>query len=153
MAYKVNFKQVELTGFESSPFAERLAGLRAHEARYFRNNYRVDFVTMAVDENPEIINRIKAILSGQGLDLPYQALEVSDFVVNNIRWSYVFYDNGLVISIEYSINPAGKREIGVKMVEDAGTPVEFEDRCKFVRQRSNLAGIIRESYFPLKGNF
>ncbi|KRN98438.1 hypothetical protein [Companilactobacillus kimchiensis] len=153
MSYKVNFKQVELTGFEGSPFAEGLAGIRAHEARYFRNNYQTEFVTMAVDENPEIFNRIKAILLGQGLDLPYKALEVSDFVVNNMRWSYIFYDNGLVISIEYSINPAGKREIGVKLVEGAETPVEFVDRCSFVRQRSSLAGIIRESYFPLKGNF
>lgn len=153
MAYKVNFKQVEVNGFESSAFAQRLAGIRAHEARYFRNNYHVEFVTMAVDENPEIFNRIKAILIGQGLDLPYKAIEVSDFGVNNIRWSYVFYDNGLVISIQYSMNPEGKREIGLKLVEDAETPEELADRFKFVRIRSSLAGIIRECYFPLQGNF
>lgn len=151
--YKVDFKKVDTIGFESSPMAAKLAGMRAHEARYFRNNYQTEFVTMAVDENPEIINRIKAILAGQDLDLPYTALEVSDFVVNNIRWSYVFYDNGLVISIEYSLNPAGKREIGLKLVEDAQTPEEFNGRFQFVRIRSSLAGIIRECYFPLQGNY
>ena len=35
MAYKVNFKEVETVGLESSPVAEALAGLRANETRYF----------------------------------------------------------------------------------------------------------------------
>ena len=37
MANKVDFKNVSVTGLESSPVAEALAGLRAHEARYFMN--------------------------------------------------------------------------------------------------------------------
>lgn len=35
MAYKVNFKDVETVGLETSPVADSLAGLRANEARYF----------------------------------------------------------------------------------------------------------------------
>lgn len=33
MAYKVNFKDVETVGLETSPVADSLAGLRANEAR------------------------------------------------------------------------------------------------------------------------
>ena len=35
MAYEVDFKNVVTDGLESSPVAEKLAGLRANEARYF----------------------------------------------------------------------------------------------------------------------
>ncbi|MEI7479218.1 MAG: phage tail protein, partial [Actinomycetes bacterium] len=39
MAYIVDFENVSTTGLESSPVAEALAGLRANEARYFKNKY------------------------------------------------------------------------------------------------------------------
>jgi len=38
--YKVNFEKIETTGLESSPVAEKLAALRANEARYFWNKYQ-----------------------------------------------------------------------------------------------------------------
>src|SRR4051812_20717206 len=37
MPYAVDFETVSTVGLESSPVAEALAGLRANEARYFRN--------------------------------------------------------------------------------------------------------------------
>ncbi|WYJ82081.1 hypothetical protein IGL98_001422 [Enterococcus sp. DIV0840] len=37
MSYKVDFKNVSTVGFETSPVAETLAGLRANEARYYWN--------------------------------------------------------------------------------------------------------------------
>lgn len=40
MAYEVDFKNVVTDGLESSPVAEKLAGLRANEARYFWNKYK-----------------------------------------------------------------------------------------------------------------
>ena len=39
MAYTVDFNTVSTVGLESSPVAAALAGLRAHEARYFKNKY------------------------------------------------------------------------------------------------------------------
>ena len=39
MSYEVDFKTVSTVGLESSPVAPALAGLRANEARYFKNKY------------------------------------------------------------------------------------------------------------------
>ena len=39
MAHVVDFETVSTAGLESSPVAAALAGLRANEARYFRNKY------------------------------------------------------------------------------------------------------------------
>ena len=39
MPYTVDFHTVSTVGLESSPVAAALAGLRAHEARYFKNKY------------------------------------------------------------------------------------------------------------------
>ena len=39
MAYIVDFSTVSTVGLESSPVAAALAGLRANEARYFKNKY------------------------------------------------------------------------------------------------------------------
>ena len=43
MARVVDFKDVSTVGLESSPVAAALAGLRANEARYFKNKYDHDF--------------------------------------------------------------------------------------------------------------
>ena len=43
MAYKVDFINVSEIGLETSPMSKTLAGLRAHEARYFKNKYEQDF--------------------------------------------------------------------------------------------------------------
>jgi hypothetical protein len=39
MPYTVDFNSVSTVGLESSPVAAALAGLRANEARYFKNKY------------------------------------------------------------------------------------------------------------------
>jgi hypothetical protein len=39
MPYTVDFNTVSTVGLESSPVAPALAGLRANEARYFKNKY------------------------------------------------------------------------------------------------------------------
>ena len=41
MAYEVDFKNVVTDGLESSPVAEKLAGLRANEARYFLEQIQI----------------------------------------------------------------------------------------------------------------
>ena len=44
MSYTVDFVTVSTVGLESSPVADALAGLRANEARYFKNKYDHTFV-------------------------------------------------------------------------------------------------------------
>src|SRR4051794_22852615 len=43
MSYDVDFVDVSTVGLESSPVADALAGLRANEARYFKNKYDTVF--------------------------------------------------------------------------------------------------------------
>lgn len=45
MTYEVDFKDVSTVGLESSPVVDALAGLRANEARYFKNKFDHTFVT------------------------------------------------------------------------------------------------------------
>lgn len=62
MAYKVNFKEVETVGLESSPVAEALAGLRANEARYFWNKYKFEYLTYPASEKQEEVALFEQIL-------------------------------------------------------------------------------------------
>ena len=39
MPQVVDFEKVSAVGLDSSPYAEALAGLRANEARYYKNKY------------------------------------------------------------------------------------------------------------------
>lgn len=153
MSYKVDFKDVATTGLESSPVADKLAGLRANEARYFWRKYKHEFVTMPANETPEILNRVVTILKERDLEFPYTPLEVSDFVVENVRWTHVFYENGLEVNILYSLDKNGKHAVGFKLADGIEVPKEFIGKFRFVRQRSTLAGNIRGSYFIIKGNY
>ena len=53
MAYEVDFVNVSTVGLESSPVAEALAGLRANEARYFKNKYDHVYTVAAGCEGEE----------------------------------------------------------------------------------------------------
>lgn len=63
MTYKVDFKTVSIVGFEMSPVAEALAGLRANEARYYWNKYKHEFVTVPASNDPETLAWIEKILA------------------------------------------------------------------------------------------
>ncbi|MBP1039605.1 phage tail protein [Vagococcus sp. BWB3-3] len=151
MAYKVDFKEVSTTGLESSPVAESLAGLRAHEARYFWNKFKHEFVTTPATEDPETLGWIESVLKERQLSFPYKPLEVTNFVVEGTRFAYVFYENGLAVNVMYSIADGGKRAVGFKLAEGMTIPEEFAAKFKFARQKSALAGEIRGSYFVIKG--
>jgi hypothetical protein len=153
MAYKVDFKQVATMGFEESPFAEQMAGLRANEARYFWNKYKHEFVTVPASEAPEILAWIEKILAERDLSFPYKALEVSSFEVDGIRMAYVFYENGLSVNVMYTLAEGGKRAVGFKLSDGMEIPQEFEGKFKFARQKSKLAGTIRGSFFVIKGEY
>ena len=66
MSYTVDFKSVSRVGLESSPFADALAGLRANEARYFKNKYDHDFtVEPAGEAEAELLC---SVLRGAGIE-------------------------------------------------------------------------------------
>ncbi|EOH99220.1 hypothetical protein UAY_01997 [Enterococcus moraviensis ATCC BAA-383] len=153
MGYKVDFKKVSTIGLETSPVAETLAGLRANEARYYWNKYKHEFITVPVSEEPETLAWIEKILAEREMKFPYKALEVSTFEVEGIKMAYVFYENGLVVNVMYTLEEGGKRAVGFKLSDGMDIPKEFEGKFKFARQKSKLAGTIRGSFFVIKGEY
>jgi hypothetical protein len=55
MSFIVDFKNVFTVGLESSPTAGALAGLRANEARYFKQKFTV----VPISETIDYVNHIK----------------------------------------------------------------------------------------------
>ena len=72
--------------------------------------------------------------------------------MENIRWTYVFYQSGLSINVLYTLDDAGKRAVGFKLSDGMDVPDELSS-FKFARQKSKLAGTIRGSYFVIKGAY
>ena len=60
MPYIVDFETVSTVGLESSPVSEALAGLRANEARYYRNKYGHAFTVSPAGEVPDVVDRVAA---------------------------------------------------------------------------------------------
>ncbi|ERI07423.1 hypothetical protein HMPREF0083_04508 [Aneurinibacillus aneurinilyticus ATCC 12856] len=83
ISYIVDFKNVSTIGLESSPVVEALAGLRANEAHYFMNKYKREFAA--------------------------KPLETSRFQVENIKFAYVFYEDGLEVNVMYTVDDPKKR--------------------------------------------
>ena len=154
MSYVVDFQDVSTVGLESSPVAEALAGLRANEARYFRNKYSHVFMTEPAAEAADVIDWIHTILAkDRDLVIESKPLEATAFEVEGIRMAYVFYESGLSINVMYAIAEAGKRAAGFKLSDGMDVPAELADRFKFARQKSKLAGTIRGSFFVIKGTY
>lgn len=153
MPYTVDFVHVSTVGLETSPVAEALAGLRANEARYFRNKYDHDFTVVSAAEAAADLARVEMVLADErGIVIASPALELSRFQVEGIDWTYVFYESGLSINVLYTIADAGKRAVGFKLSQGMDVPAELA-AFKFARQRSKLAGEIRGSYFVIKGEY
>jgi hypothetical protein len=151
MAYAVDFKTVRAVGLESSPVADALAGLRANEARYFKNKYDHEFTVQPADEAKATIDWVHGILKDErDLVIASRPLEATEFQVEGIRMAYVFYESGLSINVMYTLEDAGKRAVGFKLSEGMEVPEELASRFKFARQKSKLAGTIRGSYFVIK---
>src|SRR5436189_35962 len=154
MAYTVDFTTVSTVGLESSPVAEALAGLRANEARYFRNKYDHVFTVEPASEAAATIDWVHRILAEErDITIASRPLEATAFEVENIRMAYVFYENGLSINVMYTVDDGGKRAVGFKLSEGMEVPEELASRFKFAKQKSKLAGTIRGSYFDLKNEY
>ena len=107
MSYVVDFNTVSTTGLESSPVAPALAGLRANEARYFKNKYDHEFTVESADDARETIEYVHRILKEErDLVIGSRPLEATTFEVEGIRMAYVFYESGLSINVMYTIDDA-----------------------------------------------
>ncbi|CAN5590743.1 hypothetical protein BH10ACT8_BH10ACT8_10850 [soil metagenome] len=153
MQQVVDFENVSTAGLESSPVAEALAGLRANEARYYKNKYGHVFTVEPADEATSAVEWVQRILADErDIVFASRPLEATSFEVDGIRMAYVFYESGLSVNVMYGIEDGTKRAVGFKLSEGMEVPEELATRFKFARQKSKLAGTIRGSYFVIKGD-
>jgi hypothetical protein len=154
MPYAVDFNDVSTVGLESSPVAPALAGLRAHEARYFKNKYDHVFTVDPASNAKATIDWVHRILKEErDIVISAPPLEATAFQVENIRIAYIFYASGLSINVMYTIDDPKKRAVGFKLSEGMEVPAELASRFKFARQKSKLAGTIRGSYFAFQNDY
>ncbi|MBF4995972.1 phage tail protein [Nocardia sp. BSTN01] len=153
MTYAVDFTTVSTQGLESSPVAQALAGLRANEARYFKNKYDHVFTVEPAKEAQSTVDWVGRILENErDIVISSRPLEATAFETDGIRFAYVFYESGLSINVMYSIDDSGKRAVGFKLSDGMDIPTELSS-FKFARQKSKLAGTIRGSYFVIKNQY
>jgi hypothetical protein len=153
MSYEVDWKDVSTVGLESSPVAEALAGLRANEARYYKNKYDHTYVTEPAAKAKKTIAWVEKILKDErGIVIASKPLEAAELEVDGIRWPGVFYESGLAVNVLYTLEDGGKRAVGFKLSEGMDPPEELAS-FKWARQKSKLAGTIRGTYFVIKGEY
>jgi hypothetical protein len=153
MTYAVDFVNVSTVGLESSPVADALAGLRANEARYFKNKYDHVFTVEPAAKAKKAVDRVHRILREErGIVIASPPLEATSFQVEDIQWTYVFYESGLSVNVLWQLDEPKKRAVGFKLSDGMDIPEEL-GAFKFARQKSKLAGTIRGSYFVIKGDY
>jgi hypothetical protein len=155
----VDFNEVSTSGLESSPVAAALAGLRANEARYFKNKYDHVFAVEPASKAKKTLDWVRRILKEErdivieSPPLEATAFEVDDPAIGKIRMAYVFYESGLSINVMYAVDEPKKRAVGFKLSVGMDVPAELASRFKFATQKSKLAGTIRGSFFVIKGAY
>jgi len=156
MPTPVDFVTVSTVGLESSPWADALAGLRANEARYFKNKYDLVFETTPASEAPELVDYVAKVLLERDIVVSSKPLEVTEMMIDTAdgltRWTYVFYESGLAINVLYTVSDNKKRAVGFKLSDGMEIPEEL-GKFKFARMKSKLAGTIRGSFFVVKGEY
>jgi hypothetical protein len=153
VSYVVDFKDVSTEGLESSPVADALAGLRANEARYFKNKYDHVFSVEPAGKAKKTVAWVAKILQERDLVIESKPLEATEFETADIKFAYVFYENGLAINVMYGLDEGEKRAVVFKLSDGMDVPAELAEKFKFARQKSKLAGTIRGSYFVIKGEY
>ena len=154
MSYAVDFNNVSTVGLGPSPVAAALAGLRAHEARYFKNKYDHVFTVQPASDAKTTIEWVDRILKEErDIVISSRPLEATAFQLENIRIAYIFYESGLSINVMYTIDDPKKRAVGFKLSEGMEIPTELASRFKFASQESKLAGTIRGSFFAFKNEY
>jgi len=152
MSNIIDFENVSLAGLESSPVSKSLAGLRANESRYFKNKYNHDFTVRPVSKSKDVLEYVNNILLiKRDIKISSKPIETSNFIVEDLKFTYIFYESGLSVNVMYSLTDPKKRAVGFKLSEGMEVPKELDEKFKFAKQKSKLAGIIRGSFFVIKG--
>ena len=153
MSYEVDFVDVSTVGLESSPVADALAGLRANEARYFKNKYDHVFTVEPAAKAKDAVALVARILKEErDIVIAARPLEATTIEVENIRWTYVFYEDGLSINVLYPLDDPRSGPSASSSPRAWRSP-RSSVAFKFARQKSKLAGTIRGSYFKIKGEY
>ena len=117
MPYTVDFQNVSTVGLESSPVAEALAGLRANEARYYKNKYDHAFTVVPASEAPETLEWVNSVLHRAQHRHLSPSVGSHFLEVDGFRMAYVFYESGLSVNVMYGIEDGAKRAVGFKLSE------------------------------------
>jgi hypothetical protein len=151
--YIVDFENVSTVGLESSPFAK--AGWTTRQrGTHYKNKYDHVYTVSPAGDAPETLDWLNRILADErDIVISARPLEVTSFEVDGFRMAYVFYESGLSINVMYGIEDGEKRAVGFKLSEGMEVPEELASRFKFARQKSKLAGVIRGSFFVIKGEY
>jgi hypothetical protein len=153
MAYEWTSRPCRPSGSSRRRWRPRSAGLRANEARYFKNKYDHVFVVQPASKAKKTIPWVHRILKEErDLVIQSRPLEATEFQVENIRWAYVFYESGLSINVLYTLDTK-KRAVGFKLSDGMAVPPELASRFKFAKQKSKLVGTIRGSFFVIKNEY
>src|SRR3978361_844651 len=104
MSQVVDFETASTAGLESAPFPDALAGLRANEARYYRNKYDHVFTVDPASEATDVVDWVHRVLREEReIVIAARPLEATAFEVDGLRMAYVFYDSGLAINVMYAV--------------------------------------------------
>lgn len=118
------------------------------------NKYKHEFTVVPASESQDTINYVSRILKEErSIEFAAKPLETSRFQTENIKWAYVFYEDGLEVNVMYMVDNSKKRAVGFKLSQGMEVPKELEGKFKFARQKSKLAGTIRGSFFVIRGEY
>ena len=118
------------------------------------NKYNHKFTVVPAEKSQKTLDYVNQILKEErDIEFAAKPLETSSFQVENIKWTYVFYEDGLGVNVLYTIDNPKKRAVGFKLSEGMEVPKELEGKFKFARQKSKLAGTIRGSFFVIKREY
>ena len=137
MSYAVDFVNVSTVGLESSPVATALAGLRANEARYFKNKYDHVFTVEPAAKAKKAIDLVRRVLKEErDITIASPPLEATSFQVENIRWTYVFYESGLSINVLYRSTNRRSERSGSSSPKGWRSPLSWARSSSRDRSRS-----------------
>jgi len=127
MPYTVDFNTVSTVGLEPSPVAAALAGLRANEARHFKNKYGHVFTVEPASNAKTTIDWVHRILKEErDIVISSRLLEATAFQIEGIRMAYAFYESGLSINLVAGVILTGLVAVPLGLALGALLPRELE---------------------------
>ena len=112
MPYAVDFTEVSTVGLESSSVAAALAGLRAHEARYFKNKYDHVFTVEPASSPSRPLTGYIGSSRKNGTSSSRLARSRPRPSRSRTSESLRLYESGLSINVMYTVEHPKKRAVG-----------------------------------------